>query len=241
MESREISQAREILDRARRVVVLTGAGVSAESGVPTFRGAGGLWQEKRPEELATPQAFARDPVLVWRFYNWRRDILAGCRPNAAHEAIARLEAALGPGFTLITQNVDGLHGLAGSRRVLEVHGNIWRVRCLRCALRREARQRLGELPRCECGGLLRPDVVWFGEPLEDTLWAAALEAAEGCQLMLVVGTSATVQPVASLPLVARAAGAAVVEVNPEPGLAGVAEIALSGRAAEILPLLVAPA
>jgi len=231
-------QARQFIQRAARVVVLTGAGVSAESGVPTFRGAGGLWENLRAEELATPEAFARDPALVWRFYQWRRGLIARCRFSAAHEAIAALEAAKGEGFTLISQNVDGLHSLAGSRRMLEVHGSLWRVRCLRCAQRQEAREELPELPQCACGGLLRPDVVWFGEWLDDALWEAALRASEGCQLMLVVGTSAVVQPVASLPLSARTAGAAVIEVNPEPGLGGVASLTLAGKAAEILPLIV---
>ncbi len=237
MEARDIARARGLLGRAGRVAVLTGAGVSAESGVPTFRGAGGLWENFRAEELATPEAFARDPLLVWRFYNWRRELLRGCRPNAAHEAIARLEALKGEGFTLITQNVDGLHGLAGSRRTLEVHGSIWRVRCLRCGRAEERRDSLPELPRCKCGGLLRPGVVWFGEALDDALWEAALAAAEGCAALLVVGTSAAVQPVASLPLAARAQGAAVIEVNPEPGLGGLAEVVLTGKAAEVLPLL----
>lgn len=238
MNGAEIAQARAWIDEAARLVVLTGAGVSAESGVPTFRGAGGLWESHRPEELATPEAFARDPQLVWRFYQWRRTLLARCRPNAAHEAIARLEAAKGEGFTLVTQNVDGLHSLAGSRRVLEVHGSLWRVRCLRCGLRREAREELAGLPRCACGGLLRPDVVWFGETLDDALWGAAVAASEVCEAMLVVGTSAVVQPVAALPLTARAAGAKVIEVNPEPGLGRIAHLTLAGKAAETLPLLV---
>jgi len=164
-----LERGRRLLAGAERVAVLTGAGVSAESGVPTFRGAGGLWERYRPEELATPEAFARDPALVWRFYQWRRQLIAGCRAGAAHQAIVRLEAAKGDGFTLITQNVEGLHALAGSRRIVEVHGSLWRVRCLSCGLRREAREGLEARPRCACGGLLRPDVVWFGEWLDDAL------------------------------------------------------------------------
>jgi NAD-dependent deacetylase len=220
------------------VAVLTGAGVSAESGVPTFRGERGLWRGFRPDQLATPEAFRRDPALVWAWYDWRRGLIAACAPNAAHETLAEMETAL-PDFTLITQNVDGLHQAAGSRNVLELHGNIWRVRCTACgAIHEDRRVPLPEIPpRCPaCEGLLRPDVVWFGESLPPGVLEAAWAAAARCRLMLVVGTSAVVQPAASLPLVALRNGAHLVEVNPaETPLSAHAHEVLRGPAAEVLP------
>ena len=161
-----MDSAREWLKQARSVAVLTGAGVSAESGVPTFRGNGGLWKQYRAESLATPQAFARDPKLVWEWYDWRRSVIAEVRPNPGHYALVELEKRT-PIFTLITQNVDGLHELAGSRNVLRLHGSIWTLRCLDCGRERDDRApRLAEIPPyCECGGMLRPGVVWFGEAL----------------------------------------------------------------------------
>ena len=220
------------------VAVLTGAGVSAESGVPTFRGERGLWRSFRPEQLATPEAFRRDPALVWEWYDWRRGLIGACAPNAAHETLAEMEALL-PDFTLITQNVDGLHQTAGSRNVLELHGNIWRTRCTRCERTSEDhRVPLPEIsPRCsQCGALLRPDVVWFGESLPSQVLEAAWTAAARCRLMLVVGTSALVQPAASLPLVALRHGARLVEINPaETPLSPRAHEILRGPAAEVLP------
>lgn len=209
---------RELTDRiraARRPVALTGAGVSAESGVPTFRGPDGLWRNHRPEDLATPEAFARDPAVVWEWYNWRRERIAQARPNPAHRWLAAYERQA-PAFLLVTQNVDGLHGLAGSRRMVEVHGSLWRVRCTTCGAEREDRRvPLPVPPRCEaCGGLLRPGVVWFGEALPADALRRAVEAVERADLLLVIGTSAVVHPVASLPGLARSAY--VVEVNPEP-------------------------
>lgn len=201
------------------VVVLTGAGISAESGVPTFRGEDGLWRQYRAEELATPAAFHRDPRLVWEWYDWRRGLIAECMPNAAHHALARMEERV-PDFALVTQNVDGLHHLAGSRNIIELHGNIWRMRCMRgCRPKWEDRTvPLPERPpHCpSCGALTRPDVVWFGEALPTEALEAAWRASERCHLMLIVGTSAAVHPAASLPLVARQAGATIVEINPRP-------------------------
>jgi len=199
------------------VVVLTGAGVSAESGVPTFRGSGGLWRSYRATDLATPTAFARDPRLVWEFYSWRRELVAACRPNPAHKALAQMERRL-PDFTLITQNVDGLHQAAGSQRVVELHGSLWRVRCTRCSYQAEDRRvPLPQLPpRCpRCEGLLRPDVVWFGEALPQGVLEQAWAAAGRASVMLVVGTSAVVEPAASLPRLAKARGAYLIEINPE--------------------------
>jgi NAD-dependent deacetylase len=220
------------------VAVLTGAGISAESGVPTFRGQGGLWRDFRPEELATPEAFRRDPALVWAWYNWRRELIGGCGANAAHQTLAAMEDAL-PRFTLITQNVDGLHRAAGSRNVLELHGNIWRLRCTACGdAMEDHRVPLPEIPpRCpQCDGLLRPDVVWFGESLPAQVLEEAWAAAAGCGTMLVIGTSAVVEPAASLPMVALRNGARVIEVNPgETPLSRHAHQVLRGPAAQVLP------
>jgi len=220
------------------VAVLTGAGVSAESGVPTFRGEGGLWRSFRPEQLATADAFRRDPALVWEWYAWRRELIGACAPNAAHRTLAAMEAAL-PEFVLITQNIDGLHQAAGNRSVLELHGNIWRMRCTGCGqTTTDRRVPLPELPpRCiKCRALLRPDVVWFGESLPPDVLEMAWVAATACRLMLVIGTSAIVQPAASLPLAALRNGAHLVEVNPaETLLSAYAHEILRGPAAELLP------
>ncbi|MFZ5917271.1 MAG: SIR2 family NAD-dependent protein deacylase [Chloroflexota bacterium] len=203
-----------MMNLPQNVAVLTGAGVSAESGIPTFRGEAGLWRNFRPEELATPAAFFRDPALVWQWYEWRRGIIGNCQANAAHHTLARMERAM-PHLTLITQNVDGLHQLAGSARVLELHGNIWRARCTREGTVTELLEHpLAEIPpRCACGAMLRPDVVWFGEGLPPDTLQAAFAAVQSCQVMLVVGTSGVVEPAASLPRLAKQRGAHVIEIN----------------------------
>jgi NAD-dependent deacetylase len=220
--------------------VLTGAGVSAESGVPTFRGPEGLWKRYRPEDLATPEAFARDPQLVWEWYAWRRERMASLAPNAAHHAIAALERRI-PEFVLATQNVDGLHAVAGSRRMVELHGSLWRVSCLSCGDSREDRR--VPLPRvpplCACGGLLRPGVVWFGEALPEEALGSALAAAGVADLVLVVGTSSTVYPAAAIPRIARDSGAYVIEINVEiTPLTPIAHVSFRGPAAKWLPLLI---
>jgi NAD-dependent deacetylase len=228
------------LTRESPVAVLTGAGVSAESGVPTFRGEDGLWKNYRPEELATPGAFERDPVTVWQWYDYRRRIIAARGPNPAHHAITRLDERFSD-FLLITQNVDGLHARAGTRRIAELHGNIFRVRCTRDGkISENTEVPLTEIPpRCECGSLLRPDVIWFGEGLPRKEFDRAFNAAEACKLMLVVGTSAVVQPAASIPLLAKQAGALVIEVNPDPTpITALVDLHLRGKAGEILPRLV---
>lgn len=242
----DLDRARRMLAGAGAVAVLTGAGVSAESGVPTFRDPGGLWRGRRPEELATPEAFRRDPVEVWAFYRWRVESLRGVVPNAGHHALARLEAGLDR-FWLLTQNVDGLHRAAGSRRVEELHGSIRTARCTRCRGETDVEAALagvdpGTVPACPaCGGALRPAVVWFGEPLPSRALAVAEEAVRECDLMLVVGTSGVVQPAASFAWRARARGARVVEVNPEPTpITEIADVALRGGAARLLPALVDP-
>jgi NAD-dependent deacetylase len=237
----EIETVRDWFARARRVAALTGAGISADSGVPVFRGPGGLWRRYRPEDLATPEAFARDPRLVWEWYDWRRARVADAKPNPGHYALATLEARL-PGFTLITQNVDGLHDRAGSRRLLKLHGDLWSLRCTACGReRRDERVPLPELPpRCECGALLRPGVVWFGEALPAQTLRAATATATSAELFLVIGTSAVVQPAAGLALIARENGARVVEVNPErTPVSDYADASLHGTASEVLPELLA--
>ena len=232
---------REWLKQARSVAVLTGAGVSAESGVPTFRGHNGLWKQYRAEDLATPGAFARDPKLVWEWYDWRRGVLAQAKPNPGHYALREIEKRV-PKFTLITQNVDSLHEDAGSSRVLHLHGSIWRVRCLDCDRERiDKRTPLPEIPpKCECGGLLRPGVVWFGESLPTRIWNEAEAAARAADLFLVAGTSAVVYPAAGLAHIAKSAGARVVEVNiAATALSDEIDSFLEGPSGELLPSLIA--
>lgn len=221
------------------IAVLTGAGISAESGVPTFRGEDGLWRQYRAEELATPRAFQRDPALVWEWYDWRRGLIASCEPNAAHQTLAEMEQHC-EDFILITQNVDGLHRRAGSQRLLELHGSMWQVRCtVENTVVENSAVPLPEVPpRCSCGGLLRPHVVWFGESLDPETLAAAFRAAERSRLMLVIGTSAVVQPAASLPAIAKDRGAYLIEVNVErTPLSAYADEVILGPAAEQVPKL----
>jgi NAD-dependent deacetylase len=235
-----LERAAAWLRRAERVAVLTGAGVSAESGLATFRGAGGLWEGHRIEDVATPYAFRRDPLLVWRFYHARRTSLRSARPNPGHLALAALEDRFGSDrFTLITQNVDGLHRAAGSRHVLEVHGSLHRVRCTGCEQVTDSAEPMEELPRCPaCGAMLRPDVVWFGESLPEDVWLEAEAAAGQCDCFLVVGTSAQVYPAAGLIDLADAGGARVIEVNLETTPASrQAGASLHGPSGEVLPEL----
>ena len=230
-----------LLREASRLVALTGAGVSQESGLRTFRDAQtGLWSQYKPEELASPQAFARDPKLIWDWYAWRREAVKGVRPNPGHYALVEIEKRA-PHFTLVTQNVDGLHRMAGNRHVLELHGNIQRVRCADCYRVAETWEEDTEsVPRCqECGGLLRPDVVWFGEALPRDQLEEAVHAARSCEVFFSIGTSGVVQPAASLAFAAHNHGAVVVEVNTElTPLTPKVNYALQGQSGEILPQLV---
>ncbi|WP_457637755.1 SIR2 family NAD-dependent protein deacylase [Oceanithermus sp.] len=236
-----LNQARQRLRQARRVAVLTGAGISAESGIPTFRGSGGLWEGFRPEELATPEAYARDPEKVWRWYAWRYRQVMEAEPNLAHRLLAELEAQKGNGFLLVTQNVDGLHARAGSRRLVELHGNITRARCERCGHRQPLPPpaEFEPPPRCQrCGSRMRPDVVWFGEFLDADLLAKAERAFMTAEVALVIGTSAVVEPAASLGRVTKSAGAYLVEINPEPTpLTPLADLSLRSGASEGLAKL----
>jgi NAD-dependent deacetylase len=241
MTNRKLVEAASALRDASHVVVLTGAGISKDSGLPTFREAQtGLWARYRPEELATPEAFARHPALVWRWYAWRRSLVAAATPNPGHHAVTAMQR-LARRCTLVTQNVDGLHRRAGSTDVLELHGDIGRILCSRCRLVHEEFG-AGEPPSCAaCGGLLRPDVVWFGEMLPEAALKAAHHAAGACDVLLSVGTSGMVYPAAGLVHHAAASGALVVLMNPDADAAPAGAIHLAGGASEVLPRLVAAA
>jgi NAD-dependent deacetylase len=246
-----LEAARRLLAEAERVAVLSGAGLSAESGVPTFRGEGGLWRSYRAVDLATPQAFRRDPVLVWEWYAWRRGLVGACRPNAGHRALARF--AMERPVTLVTQNVDGLHAVAAKEEAggrdpspalpLELHGTLFRDRCFRCGVRTPAGPEVDTssvetLPRCACGGLLRPDVVWFGESLDPAVLRESFTRAREADVCLVVGTSALVHPAASVPVSTLEGGGSVVEVNLErTRFSPHAAATVLGPAGEILPRL----
>lgn len=235
-------ELRERLRSARSVFVLSGAGVSAESGVPTFRGGGdtAVWKGMPFEVISSAQMVRSNLPEVWEWFDYRRGLLSSCRPNPAHTTIARWQERF-EHFTLATQNIDGLHTEAGSRDVLELHGNARRARCLSCGGREDLRERREDVrpPVCvACGGQMRPDVVLFGEMLPEDVWVRAAERAAACELCFVVGTSAIVYPAAGLPQAASMSGAFLVEVNPEPTpLSEMCDVVLRGAAGEILPLL----
>jgi NAD-dependent deacetylase len=236
-----VEAARAVLKRAGAVTVLTGAGVSAESGIPTFRSHGGYWRTHRFEDLATPQGFARDPKFVWEWYEERRRSIAATQPNAGHDALVELERRV-PRFTLITQNVDGLHDRAGSKNAIKLHGDIWVLRCLQCGRERVDRGVLNELPpACDCGGMMRPGVVWFGEMLPAGAMERAAEAVRSADVVIVAGTSARVYPAAGLIPLAMDRGAAVIEIKPEATeYSEAVTFSLRGPAAQILPALIRP-
>lgn len=229
----------QLVQKARRVVVLTGAGISAESGIPTFRQAQtGLWAQYDPEELATRSAFRRNPRLVWEWYAWRRQLVQQAAPNPGHLALAEWER-LAPDFTLITQNVDGLHQRAGSQRVVELHGNLLRVKCFDHDHAAPTWEEAENPPRCAvCGSYLRPDVVWFGESLPAVGLHTAVTASRSADIFLSIGTSSLVQPAASLPLEAKNNRIPIVEINPQPTpLTAACNFALAGPAGEVVPAL----
>jgi NAD-dependent deacetylase len=233
-----LGDVRERIRHAARITVLTGAGVSAASGVPTFRGPEGLWRSFRPEQLARPEAFRRDPSLVWEWYDWRRGLIAACAPNAAHDVIAQWSRS--PGFALVTQNVDGLHERAGTANVVRYHGSIWLLKCAADCGASEWEDRRVPIhplpPRCpSCGGLARPGVVWFGEGIPSEA-ARAAAAATACDVFLSIGTSSLVYPAAALVADARAHGAFTVEINPETTEAAV-DVAIAMPAETALPML----
>lgn len=230
----------QVVKTAVYVTILTGAGVSAESGVPTFRQAQtGLWAQYDPHDLATPAAFRRDPKLVWDWYAWRRELVSQAQPNPAHLALVEMARRV-PHFALVTQNVDNLHQRAGSQNVIELHGNITRIKCAKDGRIISSWSKSDETPpRCpDCGHYLRPDVVWFGESLPPHALEQSMQLAQGSDLFFSIGTSALVQPAASLPLLAVENGAVLVEVNPDQTpLTRYADYALQGPAGEVLPAL----
>ncbi len=233
-------QALDNLKNANTVGVLTGAGISAASGVPTFRGSQGLWQKFRPEDLASVDSFIRNPDLVWEWYNWRRKLILEVKPNAAHLALVELEKKI-PDFTLITQNVDNLHQIAGSQNVIELHGNIMQNKCSQCNKPYHEELDLnGEVVRCEsCNGMIRPDVVWFGEMLPQNAIQTTYQIAEKSDLFLSVGTSALVEPAASLPFIANNNGAYVIEFNTErTPVSAIADMMIQESVDSALPELV---
>ena len=243
-----LHQAAACLRRATKIAVLTGAGISAESGIPTFRDAlTGLWSKYDPADLATPEAFARNPEMVSKWYDQRRCQVAECRPNAGHLALARLQKVIlaeGTSCTIITQNVDRLHQAAGSENVIELHGSLWVWRCLDCGQESEERGPAFAKypPLCPCGGMRRPGVVWFGEGLPHQAWESAQKATEQCDLFFSVGTSSIVHPAAGLIEQALEGGAKVIEVNPQSTpLSGRVTWSLRGNGGEVLPKLVAAA
>ena len=245
MDSKNLNFPPEIIETLKtswRVAVLTGSGISAESGVPTFREAqSGLWSRFDPTELATPEAFKQDPKLVWEWYTWRRQLVSQAKPNPGHYALVEMEDFY-PDFTLITQNVDGLHRLAGSRSIIELHGDISRTRCSQENVQISEQTETNKFPpRCpHCGSLLRPDVIWFGESLPPKALEDALQAVNSCQVFFSVGTSTLVEPAASLPFLALRNGATVIEINPqETPLTPLANFSSNHSAGKALPQLVA--
>lgn len=235
----KIAKAAKLLQSASRISVLTGAGISAESGLSTFRDSNGLWNNHPVEEVATPEGFAANPAKVWRFYNELRAIAAKAEPNAAHDALA-LAQKNGKNISVITQNVDGLHQRAGSTGVIELHGTLWSARCTRCSAREENLPvNYSDEPLCQaCGSLLRPDIVWFGEQLPETAVIAAEQAAMTCDVFISVGTSAQVYPAAGFAVMAARRGIPFIEVNLEPTpLSEMTAVSLFGKAGEIIPQL----
>lgn len=238
-----IEKAIEILKSAKSLFTLTGAGISAESGIPTFRGADGLWKNYSATDLATPQAFRKDPKIVWEWYHWRQGIISKAEPNPAHYALVALEKKMAR-FLLLTQNVDNLHPRAGSENVLELHGNIFRTRCLACGeiadYQKPPKPANSTLPKCTCGGLLRPDVVWFGEAIPQDIWQNSLDFLSQADAALICGTSGIVWPAAAIPEIAQHGNTKTIEINLEPTpVSSIVDVSIQGKAGEVLPKIVA--
>ncbi|HDN58618.1 MAG: NAD-dependent deacylase [Candidatus Marinimicrobia bacterium] len=241
----EGKKAKEILKKAEFIAVLTGSGISAESGIPTFRGNDGLWKKFSPEELSSFEGFYRNPAMVTEWYRYRRKIILGTKPNPAHLALADLERIVTE-FYLITQNIDRLHQRAGSKKVIELHGNIMENYCIKCGKVFDIEEFdcvyekfEDHVPRCECGGYIRPNVVWFGEPLPEEAFSEAYKAAVNCEVFISIGTSGAVRPAADLPRYAKYNGAYLIEINPERSyLTDIADLWVKGKAGEVLPQFV---
>lgn len=236
--STELARAAEAIRNSHYALALTGAGISKESNVPTFRGADGLWKKHNVMDLATPQAFSQDPEVVWEWYSWRQGLISSCEPNPAHGTLAKWEKD-GILRALVTQNVDGLHRRAGSINVLEVHGNLWATRCTRCSYRGRLTEPAVGAPHCpECGEFLRPDVVWFGESLDSSTMSSVYDYLERTDVCIIIGTSGIVQPAASFPLIVKQNSGCLIEVNVETSaLTRAVDFHLSGKAGEVLPSL----
>jgi len=228
----------EKIKKARKIVFVTGAGISQESGIPTFRGKDGLWKKYDPMKLATIDAFYDDPKLVWEWYEDRRKNILAAKPNAGHDAIAKLEDF--SKVVVLTQNIDGLHQRAGSTNVLELHGSIIRIKCTVCNYKDEITTKFDVLPpTCKCGSILRPDVVWFGEPLPQKVWQEAVVQANSCDVMIISGTSLLVSPANSLPIYAKQNNAILIEVNPEQTMMSTEmDLSLKTTSAAALPELI---
>ncbi|GAI00629.1 unnamed protein product [marine sediment metagenome] len=237
-----IEKVIEILNSSKSLFILTGAGISAESGIPTFRGTDGLWKNYSATDLATPEAFEKNPELVWEWYHWRQGIILKAEPNPAHFAVAELEKKFN-NFLLLTQNVDNLHRRAGSKKVLELHGNIFRARCLSCGRivhhQIEPGKEIINLPKCDCEGLLRPDIVWFGEQIPQDIWQASLEFLSAADTSIICGTSGIVWPAAAIPEMAKKNRAKIIEINLEPTpISSIVDVSILGKAGKILPLII---
>jgi NAD-dependent deacetylase len=229
-----IAKAIEILKNSKVVFVLTGAGISAESGIPTFRGVDGLWKNYSATDLATPEAFEKDPALVWEWYRWRQEIISRANPNVAHTALVEIEKNC-KNFLLLTQNVDNLHQRAGSKHILELHGNIFRSRCNTCGIVYETTTKTASVPTCTCGSFLRPDVVWFGEPIPQDIWQESLAFLREADAAIICGTSGVVWPAAAIPQIAKTTGTKIIEINLEQTpITPTVDISLLGKATEIL-------
>jgi NAD-dependent deacetylase len=231
-----LEQAADIITSTKSLFVLTGAGISAESGIPTFRGAQGLWKNYSATDLATPQAFERNPVLVWEWYQWRQGLISKAGPNPGHHALVAFEKKI-PHFLLLTQNVDNLHQRAGSKNVLELHGNIFRTRCLQCGKIAAYKNTENDpLPKCSCQGLLRPDVVWFGETIPQHIWHESQKFLKQADTALICGTSGVVWPAASIPEIARLNNVQTIEINLEPTpVTAIVDLSIIGKTGEVLP------